>query len=204
MHNTAQGPVPPAPPAPATAAQGPEAAARTAANAADAALDARLEAAAKKAALRELEAQAAGAGPEGAPAPPQIITINRDGNIITLENPTADQLAQVGIARPESKPPIEGWTGVAIIGGFLLATVTTVRMVLSYWRSNREARSPKEAAELASRMARIENAIESVAVEVERISEGQRFASRMIVEGSAVPVSVAERGDAVRRAQGDA
>ena len=54
-----------------------------------------------------------------------------------------------------------------------------------------------------NRMARIENAIEAVAVEVERISEGQRFTSRMLSEGAAVPVSGADRAARVLQNRGD-
>jgi hypothetical protein len=38
-------------------------------------------------------------------------------------------------------------------------------------------------AELTSRMERMEQAIDSIAVEVERISEGQRFTTKLVAEG---------------------
>ena len=69
-----------------------------AADAEAARLDAQLEVAAKKAALRSLEAQA-GPGSSDAPAAPTTaqgtITIEKDGNTIVLQNPSAEQLAQV-------------------------------------------------------------------------------------------------------------
>jgi hypothetical protein len=37
--------------------------------------------------------------------------------------------------------------------------------------------------EVASRLERIEQALEAVAIEVERISEGQRFTTRLLSEG---------------------
>ena len=49
----------------------------------------------------------------------------------------------------------------------------------------------------------IENAIESIAVEVERIREGQRYTSRMLSEGAAMPVSVADRAAGVLQNRGD-
>jgi uncharacterized protein YijF (DUF1287 family) len=45
------------------------------------------------------------------------------------------------------------------------------------------------------RLARVENAVESIAVEVERISEGQRYVTRLIHEGAQPqlePVTIGE------------
>jgi hypothetical protein len=41
--------------------------------------------------------------------------------------------------------------------------------------------------EIADRLGRLENAIDSTAVEVERISEAQRFTARVLAERSATP-----------------
>lgn len=187
-----------------------QARAASAADAEAARLDAQLEAAAKKAALRSLEAQA-GTGSSDAPAAPAApaapgtasgtITIEKDGNTIVLQNPTAEQLAQVTGTSDAPRPP-EGWMLVAMTGGVLLTFVLIVWMVLN---RNRRAipETTKESPETAARMARIENAVESIAVEVERISEGQRFTTRMLSEGAAVPVAVPERGDAVLRSRAE-
>ncbi|HEU5186415.1 MAG TPA: hypothetical protein VFU01_17730 [Gemmatimonadaceae bacterium] len=43
------------------------------------------------------------------------------------------------------------------------------------------------------RMEQLQNSIDAIAVEVERISEGQRFVSKMLNEGSAQPVSIGMR-----------
>ena len=45
--------------------------------------------------------------------------------------------------------------------------------------------SPDGIAELTARMARVEQAVEAVAIEVERISEGQRFTTKLLTERSA-------------------
>jgi len=47
------------------------------------------------------------------------------------------------------------------------------------WLDRRTA-APKVPAEVLSRLASIENAVETVAVEVERISEGQRFTAKLL------------------------
>jgi hypothetical protein len=41
--------------------------------------------------------------------------------------------------------------------------------------------------EIVDRLARLENAVDSTAVEVERISEAQRFTARVLAERSATP-----------------
>lgn len=65
------------------------------------------------------------------------------------------------------------------------AAVVTIRM----WLAHKEkmaglssGRAPGLAGELAGRIMRIEQAVESIAVEVERISEGQRFVTKLLAE----------------------
>ena len=77
----------------------------------------------------------------------------------------------------------------------LMATVGITWLLLHYLRGGRSMAPSAPSTELNARMARIENAVESVAVEVERISEGQRFTSRMLSEGAAQPVTHAAAGD---------
>ena len=177
----------------------------TSADAENAQLDAQLEVAAKKAALRGFEAQAAGAPMiADAPMPPGMpggrVVIERDGKTVILENPTAEQLAQVGIS---GSPQPDAKMIVSLTGATLVAIVLITWMVLNFLRRGRTPVAPKADAEMSARMARIENAIESVAVEVERISEGQRFTSRLLSEGAAVPIVGAAQGERVMRANGE-
>lgn len=190
-------------PGPATAAASPAAAARAAraADAEAAQLDARLELAAKKAAVASLEAQAGGRSAD-APAQPgtpsgRIVIERADGTTIILDNPTSEQLAQAGVGSSGNSGAPEGWQPVAITSTVMWAIVAIVWMILKHRKRGATSTPSKQTDEMAARMARIENAIESVAVEVERISEGQRFTARLLSEGAAVPVAVADRGDAV-------
>jgi hypothetical protein len=70
---------------------------------------------------------------------------------------------------------------VAILSGVGIVSVLT-------WANVQKMRlkhgSGPGTAELHDRLARIENAIETMAVEVERISEGQRFTTRLLSERS--------------------
>jgi len=47
--------------------------------------------------------------------------------------------------------------------------------------------------DIAERLARIENAFEATAIEVERISEAQRFTAKVLVERSVTPPSMVDR-----------
>lgn len=46
-----------------------------------------------------------------------------------------------------------------------------------------ESRNPRLPAEVTGRLERMEQTLEAVAIEVERISEGQRFTTRLLSEG---------------------
>jgi hypothetical protein len=51
-------------------------------------------------------------------------------------------------------------------------------------RIEAQAAQPRVPADVVDRLARMEQAIDAIAVEVERISEAQRFTTRLLVDGS--------------------
>lgn len=62
-----------------------------------------------------------------------------------------------------------------IIVGFLLQTIVSV------WKHRHRASvAPGSLGQIDERLDRIEHAIDAMAVEVERISEGQRFTTRLL------------------------
>lgn len=72
--------------------------------------------------------------------------------------------------------PIAGMiTGIIMVLGFPIAIVYARRL----WHRPAEAPPPPE---LIQRLERMEQSIDSIAVEVERISEGQRFTTRLLSE----------------------
>jgi hypothetical protein len=79
--------------------------------------------------------------------------------------------------------------GVEIIvplGAFVTAIILAVGVPLARAYSRRmdaESRNPRFPTEITARLERMEQAIDSVAVEVERISEGQRFTTKLLSEG---------------------
>src|SRR3954464_12449971 len=50
-------------------------------------------------------------------------------------------------------------------------------------RMDAESKTPRFPSEVTDRLERMEQAIEAVAIEVERISEGQRFTTKLLSEG---------------------
>jgi hypothetical protein len=70
------------------------------------------------------------------------------------------------------------------LGAFFMITTIVTTVIKSRERMramDREALMPSNS-ETAMRLERIEQAIEAMAVEVERISEGQRFVTRLLAE----------------------
>ncbi|HKR09347.1 MAG TPA: hypothetical protein VJS39_09170 [Gemmatimonadaceae bacterium] len=83
-------------------------------------------------------------------------------------------------------------------GAFATACVLGIGVPLAraYARKmDSQSKNPSVPLEVTSRLERMEQAIEAVAIEVERISEGQRFTTRLLSEGRsasavAIPPSV--------------
>jgi len=72
------------------------------------------------------------------------------------------------------------------LGAFATAVVLAigVPLVRAYSRKmDSDSRNPRIPDEVASRLERMEQALEAVAIEVERISEGQRFTTKLLSEG---------------------
>ena len=78
--------------------------------------------------------------------------------------------------------------GIVIpIAAFLTAIVLAVMVPMARAMARKidaEAKQPKFPSELMGRLERMEQSLDAVAVEVERISEGQRFTTKLLSEGS--------------------
>jgi hypothetical protein len=75
---------------------------------------------------------------------------------------------------------------VVPLGAFATAIILAIGVPVARAYSRRmdsESKNPRIPAEVAGRLERMEQALDSVAVEVERISEGQRFTTRLLSEG---------------------
>ena len=109
----------------------------------------------------------------------------------------ANLLAQ---SSTEEQPPVIGpfalrsgqITAISIVGTIFIGFPLAMAIARNMFRraSRRDAAAPTESTE---RMERLEQAVDAIAIEVERISEGQRFMTRMLTEGSAPALSVGQK-----------
>jgi hypothetical protein len=80
---------------------------------------------------------------------------------------------------------------------FVCGAVTCIGMPMARAfarRMDREAMPAGTSHELTSRLERMEQALDSIAIEVERISEGQRFTTKLLAErGSASAQGLPEK-----------
>lgn len=67
-------------------------------------------------------------------------------------------------------------------------------------KAEAESKRPQIPAEVANRLERIEQAVDAIAVEIERISEGQRFTTKLLseVRTGALSAGSAQQSDARR------
>ena len=73
---------------------------------------------------------------------------------------------------------------IALVCGTLLSG-----FAIFMFARRKPASHAQENDQMSARLARIEQAVDTIAIEVERISEGQRFTSKLLAdrEGAAVP-----------------
>ena len=73
-----------------------------------------------------------------------------------------------------------------ILAGIIGITISVSMIAMAatkIWASRRRAQLPDSSvARLEARLERMEQAIDAIATEVERVSEGQRFTSRLLAE----------------------
>lgn len=62
--------------------------------------------------------------------------------------------------------------------------VSIVGKVIIEWRRAGQSVPPRELTQIDARLQRIEQAVDAMSIEVERISEGQRFTTKLLAERS--------------------
>lgn len=83
-------------------------------------------------------------------------------------------------------------TGITIVGTiFVLFPIVVASAIRMLKRGTRQS-APPPSPESMQRMERLEQAVDAIAIEVERISEGQRFVTRLLTEGSAPALSIGQ------------
>jgi hypothetical protein len=72
------------------------------------------------------------------------------------------------------------------LGAFATAIIIAIGIPLARAFARKldaESKNPRVPSEVTNRLERIEQSLEAVAIEVERISEGQRFTTKLLSEG---------------------
>lgn len=137
----------------------------------------------------------------------QTIRVERDGRIVSV----GPEGVIVGTQAPGLAPPIpEVPQGAVIIsvGFFIMIAVIVVGLPIARAIARRMDRAPTSARGQGAdqqQLRRMEQALEAISVEVERITENQRFVTRLITEGGADGVlqgGRAGQGAAVPRSPG--
>jgi len=107
--------------------------------------------------------------------------------VATLQGVTRNQVTESGVLVPPS-PPYQrrGPDPDMVFGmGFVLAMSLVVPISIAIakriWRGKRDT-GPIIEDRVSARMDRLEQAVDTIAVEIERISEGQRFVTKVLAE----------------------
>lgn len=135
-------------------------------------------------------APAAAAAP-AAPAPGTITIVGSDGVAKTIILPggasrAVQRAAESAAERAQrgADPRGSDEFGQGMAGGVALSLV--VFGILRFWKRYKRRGMPPAAAQASSgspeRLERMERGIEAIAIEVERISEGQRFVTNLLSE----------------------
>jgi hypothetical protein len=88
------------------------------------------------------------------------------------------------------RPDPDMLAGLSFALLFVIAIPITIAYARRIWRRSARAEVALPA-EMAERMAHLERGVEAIALEVERIGEGQRFLTQALVERGAVPAIAA-------------
>lgn len=93
---------------------------------------------------------------------------------------------------------------IAIIGAAVVVSMIAAAIARVFAARRRPSSSADVLARVEERLVRIEQAIDAMATEVERVSESQRFSTRLLAEGrppaaDAVPVPMLEQSAPAER-----
>jgi hypothetical protein len=88
-------------------------------------------------------------------------------------------------------PPMDITAMFAIVTVFVLAPLA-IALARNLWKRGSRPPAPVIDKETAERLRRLEQSIDSIAVEVERISEGQRFVTKLMSERGKLRVESGE------------
>jgi hypothetical protein len=100
--------------------------------------------------------------------------------------------APAGLLASASSPAVFAGLGsgqvvaISIVGIIFVLAPLAIGFARTIWkRANTPGLPPSAYTETAQRLERLESSVDTIAVEIERISEGQRFVTKLLSEGAA-------------------
>jgi len=123
-----------------------------------------------------IEADIAANGRRLASAPARALPVSSESSVPAPFGLSSDQI-----------------TGISIVGTLFVLFPLSAAMARNIWRRGSRHAAPVQSAESTQRMERLEQAVDAIAIEIERVSEGQRFVTRLLTEGSAPALSVGQK-----------
>jgi hypothetical protein len=87
---------------------------------------------------------------------------------------------------------------------FVLSPIALSMSRLIWKRGSRTATVPAASPESGERLEQIQQSVDAIAIEVERVSEGQRFVTRLLSERGGLALNAAQPPEAVRVPAGEA
>ena len=113
--------------------------------------------------------------------------------------------ASAGLIASTSQPPrFAGFTpnqtmALSVLSIIFIGFPLAIGIAKAMWRrSIKPAIPPQALTETAQRLERLESSVDAIAIEVERISEGQRFVTKLLAEGQGAPALGAGSPETVR------
>ena len=135
-----------------------------------------------------------------------------DSRIIQLEKDIAEtgrQLtsadAGLAVGQVPRTPPLNDSDKAAIMGGLVTLFVLfplAVAVARLIWRRGRAPTLPPGWTEAAQRLERLEQAMDTLAIEMERVSEGQRFTTKILTQRAGAQENGASAADPAPKALG--
>lgn len=113
-----------------------------------------------------------------------------------------------GLIATTSEPPGFGTfsrnqsMALSVLAIIFIAFPLATGIAKAMWRrSSKPAIPPQVLTETAQRLERLESSVDAIAIEIERISEGQRFVTKLLSEANGVPALGAGAAESVRVAK---
>ena len=109
-----------------------------------------------------------------------------------LTSPEATSAQTVPGDRPFGPLDADQITGISIVFVIFVLFPLALAMARLMWKRATSPRAPRSTVD-SERLERVEHAVETIAIEVERVSEGQRFVTKLLAQPNGLPLPSAPR-----------